>query len=47
MRDDLAAERRELPWVKVDESLRLRGPERPARWPTCSAAGASSWSITS
>ena len=46
--DELRAERRQLPWVKDREALRLRGARRRMRRsPTSSAAAASSPSITS
>ena len=41
-RDWLSAQRRELPWVRVDKAYRFDGPDGPRRpWPTCSPARAS------
>ena len=40
-RDRLSAERRELPWVRVDKPYRFDGPDGPRPWPICSPAGAS------
>ena len=45
--DDLRAERRRLPWVKVENSYVFEGPEANARLQICSRAAASSLSITS
>ena len=45
--DALAAERRQLPMVKVDTSYMFDTPAGRARWPSSSTAAASSMSITS
>ena len=45
--DALRAERRRLPWVKVEKTYAFEGPEAHARSVTCSAAAASSPSTTS
>ena len=39
-RDRLSAERRELPWVKVEKNYVFDGPMARRRWPTCSAGAA-------
>src|SRR5580704_639482 len=46
-RDALAAERRQLPWVKVDKNYVFYSPGGGKLLPTCSTAEASSSSITS
>ncbi len=46
--DALRAERRQLPWVKIEKTYVFEGPEGEcSAWSTCSAAAASSPSITS
>jgi len=44
-RDKLSAERRALPWVKIDKDYRFQGPNGELKLATCSAAVAS-WSST-
>ena len=45
--DALRAERRRLPWVKVEKRYVFEGPKANARLQICSGAAASSLSITS
>jgi len=40
-RDELARQRRELPWVKVDKRYVFDGPHGKENWPTCSTGAAS------
>ena len=46
-RDALSKKRRELPWEKVEKNYVFDTPTASSRWPICSAAKASSSSITS
>ena len=46
-RDQLSAERRELPWVRWTRSTSSMGRTAKRRSPICSTGAASSWSITS
>jgi hypothetical protein len=47
LRDELSAERRALPWERVDEAHVFDGPMVAGRWPICSMGGRSLWCITS
>ena len=40
--DQIARERRALPWVRMDKDYVFDTPQGPRRWPTCSTAAASS-----
>jgi len=40
LRDQLSAERRDLPWVKVEKPYVFDGPRARRRSPTCSTAAA-------
>jgi len=40
-RDQIARERRALPWVRLDKTYTFDTPAAAARWPSCSTAGAS------
>jgi hypothetical protein len=47
LRDQIARERRALPWVRVDKNYVFDAPEGRARWPNCSTAAANWWCSTS
>ncbi len=47
LRDQLAAERRALPWVEIGKQYVFDAPEGQARSPICSTDAASSSSSTS
>ena len=47
LRDELSAERRNLPRVAIDKPYAFEGPDGKETLPNCSAATASCWSITS
>ena len=47
LRDQIARERRALPWVRIDKNYVFDTPRAGGRSPTCSKAAANCWSSIS